>query len=158
MALRVLVVDRCSSSRRRVQSLGEGTALLPSSGKLVGEANLSTFSTEPLAIASKFSESPSDASFLATLCTSGSEKLTRYTVKGEEMNPERHLSACLPAERGHSEYIAGFYTDFEFGLELDIVKVRATLLYHGQECRRVPRMRCLRLGVLNLGSWVADYV
>jgi hypothetical protein len=32
--------------------------------------------------------------------------------------------------------MAGFYTEFELGLELDSVEVRGILLYHGQEWGR----------------------
>jgi hypothetical protein len=47
--------------------------------------------------------------------------------------------------------MAGFYTEFELGLELDSVEVRGILLYHGQEWGRyvtlvfVDLFRVLRL-------------
>ncbi|KAF5326409.1 hypothetical protein D9611_000946 [Ephemerocybe angulata] len=89
----------------------------------------------------KFSQSPSDSSFVATLFTSDSDKIMRYTDEGETLELCKWTVdlTSLPTfqQNAASSNMAGFYTEFELGLELDSVEVRGILLYHGQEWGRV---------------------
>ncbi|RXW12274.1 hypothetical protein EST38_g13579 [Candolleomyces aberdarensis] len=89
----------------------------------------------------KFSQSPSDSSFVATLFTSDSDKIMRYTDEGEilELCKWTVDLTSLPTfqQNAATSNMAGFYTEFELGLELDSVEVRGILLYHGQEWGRV---------------------
>ncbi|KAJ2915337.1 hypothetical protein MD484_g5072, partial [Candolleomyces efflorescens] len=88
----------------------------------------------------KFSQSPSDSSFVATLFTSDSDKIMRYTDEGEilELCKWTVDLTSLPTfqQNAATSNMAGFYTEFELGLELDSVEVRGILLYHGQEWGR----------------------
>ncbi|KAF9529066.1 hypothetical protein CPB83DRAFT_790568 [Crepidotus variabilis] len=90
----------------------------------------------------KYSQSPQDSSFVATLYTSDSEKMYRYTDEGETSElckwtvdlaslPTFRQNASMPSQMG------GFYTEFELGLELDSAEVRGILLYNNQEWGRV---------------------
>ncbi|KAA1466844.1 actin-like ATPase domain-containing protein [Dentipellis sp. KUC8613] len=89
----------------------------------------------------KFSQSSQDRIFVATLYTSESDKIMRYTDEGETMElckwtvdlgtlPSFQENASMPTANG-------FYTDFELGLELDSAEVRGVLLNEGQEWGRV---------------------
>ncbi|KAF8637103.1 hypothetical protein AX17_003007 [Amanita inopinata Kibby_2008] len=89
----------------------------------------------------KFSQNLQDSTFVATLYTSDSDKVMRYTDEGETTElckwtvdlsslPTFQQSASMP-QRG------GFYTEFELGLELDSAEVRGILLYNNQEWGRV---------------------
>jgi len=89
----------------------------------------------------KFSQHARDNTFVATLFTSDSEKVMRYTDEGELMElckwtvdlstlPTFQQNASLPQGNG-------FYTEFELGLELDSAEVRGILLYNNQEWGRV---------------------
>ncbi|PFH45742.1 hypothetical protein AMATHDRAFT_71166 [Amanita thiersii Skay4041] len=88
----------------------------------------------------KFSQSVQDSSFVATLFTSDSEKLMRYTDEGEttELCKWTVDLSSLPTFRQNAMHQSGgFYTEFELGLELDSAEVRGILLYNNQEWGRV---------------------
>jgi hypothetical protein len=89
----------------------------------------------------KFSQSPQDSAFVATLYTSDSDKMMRYTDEGEtnELCKWTVDLSSLPTFRQNASMpqMAGFYTEFELGLELDSAEVRGILLYNNQEWGRV---------------------
>jgi hypothetical protein len=64
----------------------------------------------------------------------------RYTDEGEilELCKWTVDLTSLPTfqQNAATSNMAGFYTEFELGLELDSVEVRGILLYHGQEWGR----------------------
>lgn len=64
----------------------------------------------------------------------------RYTDEGEilELCKWTVDLTSLPTfqQNAASSNMAGFYTEFELGLELDSVEVRGILLYNGQEWGR----------------------
>ncbi|KAF8687621.1 Actin-like ATPase protein, partial [Rhizoctonia solani] len=89
----------------------------------------------------KFSQGPQDSTFVAVLYTSESEQTMRYTDEGEtsELCKWTVDLSTLPsfAEHARMGSMAGFYTEFELGLELDSAEVRGVLLYNGEEWGRV---------------------
>lgn len=89
----------------------------------------------------KFSQTPSDSAFVATLFTSDSERIMRYTDEGEllELCKWTVDLSSLPTfqQNASSSSMGGFYTEFELGLELDSVEVRGILLFNNQEWGRV---------------------
>ncbi|KAF8970592.1 hypothetical protein BDZ97DRAFT_1790034 [Flammula alnicola] len=89
----------------------------------------------------KFSQSAQDSSFVATLYTSDSDKMMRYTDEGEtnELCKWTVDLSSLPTFRQNASMpqMTGFYTEFELGLELDSAEVRGILLYNNQEWGRV---------------------
>ncbi|CAA7262612.1 unnamed protein product [Cyclocybe aegerita] len=89
----------------------------------------------------KFSQSAQDSSFVATLYTSDSEKMMRYTDEGEttELCKWTVDLSSLPTFRQNASLpqMSGFYTEFELGLELDSAEVRGILLFNNQEWGRV---------------------
>ncbi|KAJ3500666.1 hypothetical protein NLJ89_g9692 [Agrocybe chaxingu] len=89
----------------------------------------------------KFSQSAQDSSFIATLYTSDSEKMMRYTDEGEttELCKWTVDLSSLPTFRQNASLpqMSGFYTEFELGLELDSAEVRGILLFNNQEWGRV---------------------
>ncbi|KAF8154010.1 hypothetical protein B0H34DRAFT_74131 [Crassisporium funariophilum] len=89
----------------------------------------------------KFSQSAQDSSFVATLYTSDTEKIMRYTDEGEtnELCKWTVELSSLPTFRQNASMpqMQGFYTEFELGLELDSAEVRGILLYNNQEWGRV---------------------
>ncbi|PPR00589.1 hypothetical protein CVT26_009864 [Gymnopilus dilepis] len=98
---------------------------------------LTSFST----VHSKFSKSAQDSSFVATLYTSDSDKIMRYSDEGEtnELCKWTVDLSSLPTfqQNAASPQMGGFYTDFELGLELDSAEVRGILLFNNQEWGRV---------------------
>ncbi|KAH9993029.1 actin-like ATPase domain-containing protein [Russula vinacea] len=89
----------------------------------------------------KYSQTPHDRVFVATMYTSDADKIMRYTDEGETVElckwtvdigslPSFQENASRPTQDG-------FYTDFELGLELDGAEVRGILLYDGHEWGRV---------------------
>ncbi|KAK7676060.1 hypothetical protein QCA50_020984 [Cerrena zonata] len=89
----------------------------------------------------KFSQTAQDRMFVATLYTSDSEQIMRYTDEGEIMElckwtvdlgvlPSFQQNAGMPQPNG-------FYTEFELGLELDSAEVRGVLIHQGQDWGRV---------------------
>ncbi|KAI0255423.1 actin-like ATPase domain-containing protein [Lactifluus subvellereus] len=89
----------------------------------------------------KYSHTPHDRVFVATMYTSDADKIMRYTDEGETVElckwtvdigslPSFQENASMPAQNG-------FYTDFELGLELDGAEVRGVLLYEEREWGRV---------------------
>jgi hypothetical protein len=89
----------------------------------------------------KFSHSSQDSLFVATLYTSETDKVMRYTDEGALLKvctwtvdigslPTFRQNAGMPQGNG-------FYTEFELGLELDSAEVRGILLYEGTEWGRV---------------------
>ncbi|KAJ3550483.1 hypothetical protein NMY22_g464 [Coprinellus aureogranulatus] len=89
----------------------------------------------------KFSQSASDSTFVATLFTSDNDKIMRYSDEGEVLELCKWTVdlTSLPTFQQNASMspMAGFYTEFELGLELDSVEVRGILLYNGQEWGRV---------------------
>ncbi|TFK47219.1 actin-like ATPase domain-containing protein [Heliocybe sulcata] len=89
----------------------------------------------------KFSQSAQDHVFVATLYTSDTDKVMRYTDEGEttELCKWTVDLASLPSfqQNANMPHASGFYTEFELGLELDSAEVRGILLYQGQEWGRV---------------------
>lgn len=89
----------------------------------------------------KFSQTSQDRIFVATLYTSDSDKIMRYTDEGEteELCKWTVDIGSLPSFQENSSMPTpnGFYTDFELGLELDSAEVRGILLYNGEEWGRV---------------------
>ncbi|KAI0370869.1 actin-like ATPase domain-containing protein [Pilatotrama ljubarskyi] len=89
----------------------------------------------------KFSQTPSDRMFVATLYTSDSDKIMRYTDEGEisELCKWTIDLGALPSFQQNSSVpnSNGFYTEFELGLELDSAEVRGVLIYQGQDWGRV---------------------
>ncbi|KAF9054273.1 hypothetical protein BJ165DRAFT_1522813 [Panaeolus papilionaceus] len=89
----------------------------------------------------KFSQTAKDSSFVATLYTSDSEKMMRYTDEGEtnELCKWTVDLSSLPTfqQNAASPNPNGFYTEFELGLELDSAEVRGILLFKNQEWGRV---------------------
>ncbi|KAJ3966608.1 hypothetical protein EV361DRAFT_934394 [Lentinula raphanica] len=88
----------------------------------------------------KFSQSIQDASFVAVLYTSESDKIMRYNDEGEtaELCKWTVDLSSLPAfQQNAMGQTGGFYTEFEIGLELDSAEVRGILLYNNQEWGRV---------------------
>ncbi|KAG5735573.1 Heat shock 70 kDa protein 12B [Termitomyces sp. T112] len=90
----------------------------------------------------KYSQSNQDSTFVATLYTSDTDKIMRYTDEGETTElckwtvnlsslPTFQQNAVIPQPS------SGFYTEFELGLELDSAEVRGILLYGNQEWGRV---------------------
>ncbi|TFK82502.1 actin-like ATPase domain-containing protein [Polyporus arcularius HHB13444] len=89
----------------------------------------------------KFSQTASDRTFVATLYTSDTDKIMRYTDEGEinELCKWTIDLGALPSFQ-HNASIpnsTGFYTEFELGLELDSAEVRGVLIYQGQDWGRV---------------------
>ncbi|KAL9710549.1 hypothetical protein Ac2012v2_006084 [Leucoagaricus gongylophorus] len=87
-----------------------------------------------------FSQSAQDAVFVATLYTSDSGIIMRYTDEGEitELCKWTVDLSSLPSFRNNAAtQPGGFYTEFELGLELDSAEVRGILLYKNQEWGRV---------------------
>ncbi|KAI0289645.1 actin-like ATPase domain-containing protein [Russula brevipes] len=89
----------------------------------------------------KYSQTPNDRIFVATMYTSDVDKIMRYSDEGETTElckwtvdigslPSFQENASMPTQNG-------FYTDFELGLELDSAEVRGILLYEGREWGRV---------------------
>jgi len=89
----------------------------------------------------KYSQTPHDRIFVATMYTSDADKIMRYTDEGETVElckwtvdigslPSFQENASMPTQNG-------FYTDFELGLELDGAEVRGILLYEEREWGRV---------------------
>ncbi|CAL1697945.1 unnamed protein product [Somion occarium] len=89
----------------------------------------------------KFSQTTQDRMFVATLYTSDSDQIMRYTDEGEIMElckwtvdlgvlPSFQQNVSIPQPNG-------FYTEFELGLELDSAEVRGILIYQGQDWGRV---------------------
>jgi len=89
----------------------------------------------------KFSQSAQDHVFVATLYTSDTDKVMRYTDEGEttELCKWTVDLASLPSfqQNANIPHSNGFYTEFELGLELDSAEVRGILLHQGQEWGRV---------------------
>ncbi|KAL0952735.1 hypothetical protein HGRIS_006966 [Hohenbuehelia grisea] len=89
----------------------------------------------------KFSQTPQDATFVAVLYTSESDRVMRYTDEGETMELCKWTVdiSSLPTFRQNAmnPQPGGFYTEFELGLELDSAEVRGILIYSGQEWGRV---------------------
>ncbi|KAM6493252.1 actin-like ATPase domain containing protein [Amanita muscaria] len=89
----------------------------------------------------KFSLSARDSTFVATLFTSDTERVLRYTDEGEmiELCKWTVDLSTLPTFRQNANAPPGrgFYTEFELGLELDSAEVRGILLYNNQEWGRV---------------------
>jgi hypothetical protein len=89
----------------------------------------------------KFSQTVQDSSFVATLYTSDSDKIMRYSDEGEtdELCKWTVDLSSLPTFRENASVIQmnGFYTEFELGLELDSAEVRGILLFNNQEWGRV---------------------
>ncbi|KAF9480618.1 actin-like ATPase domain-containing protein [Pholiota conissans] len=89
----------------------------------------------------KYSQNPSDSTFVATLFTSEADKIMRYTDEGEtdELCKWTVDLSSLPTFRQSASTpgMGGFYTEFELGLELDSVEVRGILMYNDQEWGRV---------------------
>ncbi|KAF9558515.1 hypothetical protein CPC08DRAFT_743329 [Agrocybe pediades] len=88
-----------------------------------------------------FSDIVPDSSFIATLYTSDSDKIMRYTDEGEtnELCKWTVDLSSLPTFRQNASnpQSGGFYTEFELGLELDSAEVRGILLFNNQEWGRV---------------------
>ncbi|KAF8272697.1 hypothetical protein EI94DRAFT_1769673 [Lactarius quietus] len=89
----------------------------------------------------KYSQTPHDRVFVATMYTSDADNIMRYTDEGETVElckwtvdigslPSFQENASMPTQNG-------FYTDFELGLELDGAEVRGILLYEEREWGRV---------------------
>lgn len=88
----------------------------------------------------KYSQSPQDRIFVATLYTSESDRLFRYTDEGETVELCKwtvDISSLPSFQENAGIQPNGFYTDFELGLELDSAEVRGILLYEGTEWGRV---------------------
>lgn len=89
----------------------------------------------------KYSQTPHDRVFVATMYTSDADKIMRYTDEGETVELCRWTVdiGSLPSfqENANVPTQDGFYTDFELGLELDGAEVRGILLYEGREWGRV---------------------
>ncbi|EIW56662.1 actin-like ATPase domain-containing protein [Trametes versicolor FP-101664 SS1] len=89
----------------------------------------------------KFSQTPNDRMFVATLYTSDSDKIMRYTDEGEinELCKWTIDLGALPSFQQNASVpnSNGFYTEFELGLELDSAEVRGVLIYQGQDWGRV---------------------
>ncbi|OCH88943.1 actin-like ATPase domain-containing protein [Obba rivulosa] len=89
----------------------------------------------------KFSQTPQDRMFVATLFTSDTDKIMRYTDEGEttELCKWTVDLGVLPTFLQNSQVpnANGFYTEFELGLELDSAEVRGVLVYGGQDWGRV---------------------
>ncbi|KAH9922307.1 actin-like ATPase domain-containing protein [Epithele typhae] len=89
----------------------------------------------------KFSQTASDRQFVATLYTSETDKIMRYTDEGEitELCKWTIDLGALPSFQQNASVpnANGFYTEFELGLELDSAEVRGVLIYHGQDWGRV---------------------
>jgi len=89
----------------------------------------------------KFSQTPQDRMFVATLFTSDTDKIMRYTDEGEttELCKWTVDLGILPTFQQNSQMPNpnGFYTEFELGLELDSAEVRGVLVYGGQDWGRV---------------------
>jgi len=89
----------------------------------------------------KFSQTYQDTAFVATLYTSDSDKVFRYTDEGEttELCKWTVDLSSLPTfhENASMMHMNGFYTEFELGLELDSAEVRGILIYNDQEWGRV---------------------
>ncbi|KAJ3986951.1 hypothetical protein F5890DRAFT_1571980 [Lentinula detonsa] len=88
----------------------------------------------------KFSQSVQDASFVAVLYTSESDKIMRYNDEGEttELCKWTVDLSSLPAfQQNAMSQSGGFYTEFEIALELDSAEVRGILLYNNQEWGRL---------------------
>ncbi|KAI0033033.1 actin-like ATPase domain-containing protein [Vararia minispora EC-137] len=85
----------------------------------------------------KFSQTPQDRTFVATLYTSDSDEIMRYTDEAEatELCKWTVDLGVLPSFQDNANILRpqGFYTDFELALELDSAEVRGILLYDGQE-------------------------
>ncbi|KAH9476913.1 hypothetical protein JR316_0010829 [Psilocybe cubensis] len=88
-----------------------------------------------------------DSSFVATLYTSDSDKIMRYTDEGEttELCKWTVDLSSLPTFRENvaarqnsvgGPQMGGFYTEFELGLELDSAEVRGIVLFNNQEWGR----------------------
>ncbi|KDR78750.1 hypothetical protein GALMADRAFT_93837 [Galerina marginata CBS 339.88] len=86
---------------------------------------------------SKYSKDAKDSSFSAILYTTDSPETFRYTDQGDLTQICRwHVDlVSLPSFRANATApnAAGFYTEFEVGLELDSAEVRGALLYNGVE-------------------------
>ncbi|TEB12676.1 hypothetical protein FA13DRAFT_967888 [Coprinellus micaceus] len=80
--------------------------------------------------------------FVATLFTSGQRQDYAIHRRGRSSRAVQVDRGSLPPSRLSNRTqpfrnMAGFYTEFELGLELDSVEVRGILLYNGQEWGRV---------------------
>ncbi|KAI0738739.1 hypothetical protein BC629DRAFT_1566138, partial [Irpex lacteus] len=79
--------------------------------------------------------------FVATLFTSDTDKIMRYTDEGEttELCKWTVDLSVLPSfqENASMPNPNGFYTEFELGLELDSAEVRGVLIHEGQDWGRV---------------------
>ncbi|KAF8904785.1 hypothetical protein CPB84DRAFT_1677131 [Gymnopilus junonius] len=88
----------------------------------------------------KFSKSAQDSSFVATLYTSDSDQIMRYSDEGEtnELCKWTVDLSSLPTFRQNAAIpqMSGFYTEFELALELDSAEVRGILLFNNQEWGR----------------------
>ncbi|KAI0085598.1 actin-like ATPase domain-containing protein [Irpex rosettiformis] len=82
-----------------------------------------------------------DRIFVATLYTSDTDKIMRYTDEGEttELCQWTVDLSVLPSfqESSTVSHPNGFYTEFELGLELDSAEVRGVLVHDGQDWGRV---------------------
>ncbi|KAJ3486412.1 hypothetical protein NLI96_g4257 [Meripilus lineatus] len=89
----------------------------------------------------KFSQNGQDRMFVATLYSSDSDKIMRYTDEGEtqELCKWTVDLGVLPTFQQNSGMPNrnGFYTEFELGLELDSAEVRGILIHEGQDWGRV---------------------
>lgn len=89
----------------------------------------------------KFSATPQDSHFVATLYTSDADRVYRYTDEGEtvELCKWQVDLRQLPSfqQKAATAPQGGFYTEFELGLELDSVEVRGILMWEGREWGRV---------------------
>ncbi|KAH8101329.1 actin-like ATPase domain-containing protein [Cristinia sonorae] len=89
----------------------------------------------------KFSQTGQDRAFVATLYTSDTDKIMRYTDEGETIEL-CNWTVDLSVLPSFQQYAAvprpnGFYTEFELGLELDSAEVRGVLMHEGQDWGRV---------------------
>jgi len=88
----------------------------------------------------KFSATLLDRNFVATIHTSDSDKIVRYTDEGRtsELCQWTVDLGLLPGfQQNASNAPGGFYTDFELAVQLDGAEVRGVLLYDGHECGSV---------------------
>ncbi|KAI0695313.1 actin-like ATPase domain-containing protein [Cytidiella melzeri] len=89
----------------------------------------------------KFSQNGQDRIFIATLYTSDSDKIMRYTDEGETLELCKWTVdlSVLPSyqENANLPHPNGFYTEFELGLELDSAEVRGVLIHAGEDWGRV---------------------
>jgi hypothetical protein len=82
----------------------------------------------------------------------------RYTDEGEVLELCKWTVdlTSLPTFQQNAAVsnMAGFYTEFELGLELDSVEVRGILLYNGQEWGRYAVLFALTVGDTANNVWL----